>query len=79
MRQLIAMKSLQINDVQSMFGKQARNPHCLAVRVRCSFALTVMHGVWRKDAVVAARELDSGSAIVRGLPTLTMVGRGRSP
>jgi len=27
-----------------------------------------MHGILREDAVVAARELYSGSAILRGLP-----------
>ncbi len=46
------------------------------VRVRCSFALIVMHGVLRKDAVVAARELYSGSAILRGLPAWALFLEG---
>ncbi len=39
-----------------------------SVRVHCSFVLIVMQGVLREDAVVAARALYSGSAILRGLP-----------
>ncbi len=35
-----------------------------------------MHGVLRKDAVVAARELYSGSAILRGLPAWALFLEG---
>ena len=42
--------------------------------MRCSFALIAMHSVLRKDAVVAARELYSGSAILRGLPAWAPLG-----
>ncbi len=75
MNQLIAMKPY-FSEARLADRPELTLSSMFLFRVRCSFALIVMRGVLRKNAVVAARELYSGWPFCVGARMGAIFGNG---